>query len=142
MLDEGRFLRAQATDYETALQEIRAGRKSSHWIWYIFPQLRGLGRSDMANYFGLESLEDAKVYLAHPVLGARLREITGALQALETRNPLLVMGSPDHLKLCSCMPLFALCEEEDSLFAQVLREWYGDQWDEGTLRILGVERPQ
>ena len=101
-----RFVSAQARDYGTALAEIRSGHKRSHWMWYIFPQLQGLGMSSTAQYYGVRGIEEAKRFIAHPVLGRNLREISGALLALDTNDPAAVMGWPDNLKLCSCMTLF------------------------------------
>ena len=96
-----RFLKAQEHSYNAALQEIKSGCKQTHWMWYIFPQLKELGRSSTAQYYGIKDLEEAKQYLAHPVLGARLKEISEALLTLNTDNPYSVMGSIDALKLCS-----------------------------------------
>ena len=134
--DLNRFLTAQERDYAQALAEIRAGRKRSHWIWYIFPQLRGLGYSYNADYYGIVDAEEARQYLAHPVLGARLREITTALLELPESDPLLVMGRPDDLKLCSSMTLFEYAAEQDSVFGKVLDKYYGGRRDAATLRML------
>lgn len=134
--DLNRFLTAQERDYAQALAEIRAGRKRSHWIWYIFPQLRGLGYSYNADYYGIVDAEEARQYLAHPVLGARLREITTALLELPESDPLLVMGRPDDLKLCSSMTLFEYAAEQDSVFGKVLDKYYGGSRDAATLRML------
>ena len=134
-----RFLRAQERDYETALREIRSGRKRSHWIWYIFPQLRGLGWSGASQYYGLDGLAEAQAYMAHPVLGARLVEISGALLALSCADPGAVMGYPDDLKLRSCMTLFALAAPEQPVFPAVLEKFYGGQRDRLTLQLLGME---
>ena len=134
--DLNRFLAAQERDYAQALAEIRAGRKWSHWIWYIFPQLRGLGYSYNAAFYGIADAEEARQYLAHPVLGARLREITGALLELDENDPVRVMGRPDDLKLCSCMTLFASIAEPDSVFDKVLVKYYGGKRDAATLRML------
>ena len=98
-----RFVSAQARDYGTALAEIRSGHKRSHWMWYIFPQLQGLGMSSTAQYYGIHGIEEAKRFIAHPGLGRNLREISNAL---DTNDPAAVMGWPDNLKLCSCMTLF------------------------------------
>ena len=98
-----RFLKAQELMYPWALREIKNGRKQTHWMWYIFPQLKMLRRSSTALYYGIDNLEEAKAYLEHPILGTRLREISSVLRALETNDPLAVMGYPDNLKLCSCM---------------------------------------
>ena len=115
-----RFEDAHRQDYETALAEIRRGRKTSHWMWYIFPQLKELGYSPTAQYYGIENLAEAEAFLSHPVLGAHLVEISRALLALETDNADLVFGYPDNLKLRSSMTLFAQIREADPVFGQVL----------------------
>ena len=102
-----RFEKAQQRDYETALAEIRSGQKRSHWMWYIFPQLKGLGRSPTAQYYGIADQQEAREFLNHPVLGAHLREISQALLELTTSDANEVFGFPDNLKLCSSMTLFA-----------------------------------
>lgn len=132
-----KYLAAQRRDYDDALREIRGGRKRSHWIWYIFPQLDGLGYSPTAQYYGLRDLEQAKDYMAHPVLGARLVEISEALLALPCSDPTAVMGYPDDLKLCSCMTLFELAAPEQPVFGKVLDKFYGGRRDPLTLRLLG-----
>ena len=132
-----RFLDAQESDYNTALAEIRAGRKQSHWIWYIFPQIAGLGRSGTASYYAIRDMGEAREYLAHPVLRQRLLEISGALLELDGGDPLAVMGSPDDLKLRSSMTLFALAEPECDVFRKVLDKYYGGKMDQRTVRILG-----
>ena len=132
-----KFVSAQARDYETALAEIRSGYKRSHWMWYIFPQLQGLGFSPTAQYYGIRDLEQAKDYMAHPVLGPRLVEISGVLLALPGSNPSAVMGYPDDLKLCSCMTLFELAAPEEPVFARVLEKYYGGRRDQMTLNLLG-----
>ena len=132
-----RFVKAQAYDYDTALREIRGGRKRSHWMWYIFPQLQGLGFSSTAQYYGIRDLEEAKDYMEHPVLGARLAEISEALLALETSDPSAVMGYPDDPKLRSCMTLFELAAPEQPVFARVLEKYYSGRRDRRTLELLG-----
>ena len=137
--DLDRFLEKQESDYPVALSEIRAGHKQSHWIWYIFPQLRGLGSSTYANFYGIEDADEARAYLAHPVLGARLREICGALLGLglDQNDPAEVMGGyPDDLKLQSSMTLFASVSEEGSVFHDVLYKFFGGKMDENTLSKL------
>ena len=134
-----KFVTAQQRDYSTALHEIRNGRKRSHWMWYIFPQIQGLGMSPTAEYYGIKDLEQAKDYMAHPVLGANLIEISEALLALDYTNPTAVMGYPDDLKLCSCMPLFELAAPEEKVFGQVLDKYYGGRRDKLTLHILGIK---
>ncbi len=135
--DLDRFLIMQDMKYFQALDEIKNGRKQTHWMWFIFPQLRALGRSKMALYYGIENLEEAKAYMEHPILGARLREISSALLALDGNDPLSVMGSPDHIKLCSCMTLFIHATEDNEIFKAVLQKYYGGEADRRTLEIIG-----
>ena len=136
MLD--RFLDAQQGDYAVALAEVRRGRKTSHWMWYIFPQIAGLGQSSTARYYSIRDLEEAREYYAHPVLGQRLREISGALLELRGSDPVAVFGGIDSMKLKSSMTLFALAAPDDPLFQQVLDKYYGGERDALTLRILGL----
>ena len=136
MLD--RFLDAQRGDYAVALAEVRRGRKTSHWMWYIFPQIAGLGQSSTARYYSIRDLEEAREYYAHPVLGQRLREISGALLDLRGSDPVAVFGGIDSMKLKSSMTLFALAAPDDPLFQQVLDKYYGGEQDALTLRILGL----
>lgn len=122
-MDLERFVTAQATTYESALAELRAGRKRTHWMWFVFPQLRGLGRSETAHFYGIESREEAVAYLGHPVLGARLRECTRAVLAVPNRSAHDIFGTPDDLKLCSCLSLFAEVSQgspDQALFEQAL----------------------
>ena len=137
--DLERFVKAQnvGDTYEQALKEIKAGRKRSHWIWFIFPQLKGLGFSYRSQYYGIEDLDEAKSYLAHNVLGARLVEISEALLQLSENDPLVVMGgSPDDMKLKSSMTLFALASGGVSVFHRVLEKFFAGKMDDRTLRIL------
>ena len=136
MLD--RFLDAQRGDYAAALTEVRRGRKTSHWMWYIFPQIAGLGQSSTARYYSIRDLEEAREYYAHPVLGQRLREISGALLGLRGSDPVAVFGGIDSMKLKSSMTLFAVAAPDDPLFRQVLDKYYGGEQDALTLRILDV----
>ncbi|MEY8687925.1 DUF1810 family protein [Bacteroides sp. AN502(2024)] len=132
-----RFVDAQERTYESALTEVRNGRKLTHWIWYIFPQLKGLGTSDNSTYYGIEDLEEAKAYLQHPILGARLREITTTFLNLQGVNAKDVFGDLDAMKVHSCMTLF--CEvEEDNLFQKVLERYFNGCKDINTLRLLGI----
>lgn len=131
-----RFLHAQEEAYPRALAEVRAGKKVSHWMWYIFPQLRGLGFSTTAWYYGIEDLQEARQYLAHPVLGARLREISRELLALPQRDPAAIFGRTDSMKLRSSMTLFAAAGSEP-VFSQVLEAFYCGEADAVTLQRLG-----
>ena len=136
--DLNRFKKAQELDYQTALKEVRQGRKRSHWIWYIFPQVKGLGYSGMSDYYGLDGLAEAKAYINDPVLKGRLLEISQALLDLDTCDASAVFGYPDDLKVCSCMTLFALADPKDAVFQDVLGKFYGGRADQNTLRILGL----
>jgi uncharacterized protein (DUF1810 family) len=136
--DLERFRRAQAGAYDGALAELRAGRKRGHWIWFVFPQLRGLGSSEMSRRYGIGSLAEARAYLADAVLGARLRACCEALLALgEDAEIGAVLGGIDALKLRSSMTLFALADPSEPLFDQVLRRWYDGERDDATVRLLG-----
>jgi uncharacterized protein (DUF1810 family) len=130
-----RFIQAQENDYQTALAEVRAGYKSSHWMWYVFPQMRGLGRSENATYYGIKDLEEAKEYLNHPVLGARLREITTAFLQLSGVSANEVLGHTDAMKMLSCMTLFNVVTPKD-IFQQVIDKYYNGRVDRRTLNLL------
>ena len=136
MYDLSRFHKAQKRDYDIALSEIKAGRKCSHWMWYVFPQLKGLGMSSMADYYGIDGLDEAKEYLQDPVLRSRLIEISLALLTLDTNDAKSVMGFPDHLKLHSCMTLFALADPEEEVFERVLEKFYEGKNDPRTLTMV------
>lgn len=140
MYDLQRFLKAQERDYETALKEIRNGRKLSHWIWYIFPQVKGLGISSTSEYFGIEDIEEARAYLDNKTLKTRLLEISTALLDLDTNDARQVMGSPDHLKLRSSMTLFAVADPDIPVFREVLDKYYDGIMDEKTLNIVNKRR--
>lgn len=134
--DLQRFVRAQAETYEPALAELRAGRKRSHWMWFIFPQLRGLGRSETSRFYGLEGLAEARAYLAHPVLGPRLRESLAAVAAAPG-NAEEIMGPVDGMKLRSCATLFARVAPEEPLFAAVLDRFFDGRPDPATDALVG-----
>ena len=134
--DLNRFLKAQELMYPWALREIKNGRKQTHWMWFIFPQLKALGQSNTALYYGIEDLDEAKQYLAHPVLGTRLKEISKVLLNLKTNDPYRVMGDIDGLKLCSSMTLFAEVEGYDSVFGKVIDKYYNGNKDMNTIHIL------
>lgn len=131
-----RFVDAQNTLYDNVISELRAGRKGTHWIWFIFPQLRGLGRSPTAQHYGIASREEAVAYLEHEVLGPRLRECTRLVLAIEDRSAGEVFGSPDDLKLRSSMTLFARCTDENADFLGVLDKFYGGEPDPATVERL------
>ena len=131
-----RFVLAQEGDYETALREITAGRKRSHWMWFVFPQIAGLGQSPISRRFAISSLGEARAYLAHPVLGPRLIESAQALSELATDSAEEVFGGIDALKLRSSMSLFARADPEEPVFGQVLDQYFGGAADESTDRLL------
>ena len=137
-MDElNRFVRAQEHSYAQALSEIKSGRKYSHWIWYVFPQLKGLGRSWNSDYYGLDSLAEAASYLAHPTLGLRLREITLALLEHSGKKPKDILGDIDATKVCSSMTLFdKVCPGD--IFARVLDEFYDGRRCNCTLRMISA----
>jgi uncharacterized protein (DUF1810 family) len=136
--DLDRFVQAQARNYDQALAEIRRGRKSSHWMWYIFPQLDGLGFSPTARHYAIKSLAEAEAYLSHPVLGHRLVECAEAALAVEGKTALEIFGSPDNLKLRSCATLFACVSPAGSVFERLLARYYQGERDGKTLRLLGI----
>jgi len=131
-----RFLEAQNQMYLTALTEVKKGSKKSHWMWFIFPQVKGLGTSETARYFGLNGISQATEYLKHPVLGRHLVEISQALLALEGKTANQIFGTPDDLKLRSCMTLFAAVENSNPVFSRVLEKYFNGQPDALTLSIL------
>ena len=131
-----RFLDAQDHDYSQALTEIKAGQKRSHWMWYIFPQVYGLGFSEMSKRFAIRNLEEAKDYLNHPILGKRLIEITKVLLGSTSSNATQIMGRPDDVKLRSCMTLFATLPGSDPVFEAVLLKYFDGKKDPATLELL------
>ena len=135
--DLSRFVDAQSGVYERALQELRDGRKRSHWIWFVFPQLRGLGRSDMSRRYGIAGIDEARAYLRHPALGPRLAECTQVMLA-HAGTPLgAILGFPDDLKFRSCMTLFDAAGGPKALFECALQAFGGGEPDAATLRLLG-----
>lgn len=130
-----RFIEAQEQYYQLALAEVQAGKKQSHWIWFIFPQMRGLGQSYFAHMYGIRDREEAKAYLEHEVLGKRLREITSALLAHENRTPEEIFGDLDAMKVRSCMTLFDIVCPND-IFAEVFDKFYDNRRCELTIRLL------
>ena len=134
--DLNRFIEAQAVNYSDALAELRAGQKRSHWMWYVFPQIASLGHSAMSARYAIRSADEARAYLAHPVLGPRLIECAEAVLAIENRSAREIMGSPDDLKLRSCATLFAEISPERSVFHRVLDKYYSSEPDQGTLDLV------
>ncbi len=131
-----RFVAAQAPVYETVLAELRAGRKRTHWMWFIFPQLAGLGRSAMAQKYAIASLDEAAAYLAHPVLGARLRECCDIVSGLNGLSANQIFSEPDDMKFRSSMTLFAHAAPAEPLFTQCLEKYFGGVTDGATLALL------
>ena len=131
-----RFIEAQNRVYAAVLDELGAGEKRSHWMWYIFPQIKGLGHSAMAQQFAITSREEAKVYLEHPVLGSRLRECTRLVMNVEGRSAEQIFCYPDNLKFRSCMTLFMDATTGNNIFQEALRKYFEGQPDESTLDIL------
>jgi uncharacterized protein (DUF1810 family) len=133
-----RFVEAQDRDgtYDQALRELRAGRKRSHWMWFVFPQIAGLGRSGTAQHYAVSGLAEARAYLAHPVLGARLRECAAALTGLDATDPVSVFGPVDAQKLRSSMTLFAAAAPDEPAFRAVLDQYFGGTPDEATTSRL------
>ena len=137
-----RFLTAQEGIFDTALDEIKRGRKESHWMWFVFPQMKGLGRSETAQHFGICDIEEARAYLRHPILSGRLFEITSALLAQEERDPEKIFGDIDAIKLRSSMTLFAIASPGNTLFGVVLEDFFGNRWDQATIDILKNQLPK
>jgi uncharacterized protein (DUF1810 family) len=134
--DLKRFLDAQEPEYSTVLSELRAGRKRSHWIWYIFPQLRGLGSSSMAQVYAIASIEEAQAYLKHPVLGPRLEECTALVNRVEGHAIDEIFGFPDNLKFRSSMTLFARAAEDSAPYKAALEKYFGGVPDPVTMNLL------
>jgi uncharacterized protein (DUF1810 family) len=138
--DLRRFVDAQARVYDDVLAELRNGAKRSHWIWFVFPQLQGLGRSATAQRYGISSLDEARAYLAHPLLGPRLRECTGLVAAIDGRSVDEIFGWPDNLKVRSSMTLFAHATDDNSGFRAVLDKFYDGEEDPATVELLNSAR--
>lgn len=131
-----RFITAQEKDFLIALTEIEYGKKQSHWMWYIFPQIKGLGTTETSRHYAIENLEEASQYLKHDLLGPRLIQISKALLKLEESNATTILGSPDDLKLKSSMTLFAAVENADPVFEAVLEKFFNGEKDPKTLGLL------
>ena len=136
MSDLSRFTDAHKRSFDTALAEIKSGRKQSHWMWYIFPQISGLGYSYTAQYYSIRDLQEAEDFLADPYLGSNLIRISEALLSNPSDDPRYVMGYPDDLKLCSCMTLFMTAGPEHEVFKKVLDKFYAGIPDDMTLRLI------
>jgi uncharacterized protein (DUF1810 family) len=132
-----RFVEAQAPVMDEVRAELADGRKRTHWMWFVFPQLAALGRSELARHYGIASREEAAAYWRHPVLGPRLKQCSELVLAVRGRSALEIMGAPDDLKLRSCMTLFAEVAPEEPVFRDVLARLYGGEPDRRTLELLG-----
>lgn len=137
--DLQRFINAHKEDFQIALSEIIAGRKKSHWMWYIFPQIKGLGFSDTSKYYAIESIEEAKEFLDHPELGQNLVSITSELLKLNNKNATSIFGTPDDIKLFSSMTLFSMISPENSIFQKVLDKFFSGKKDDNTIRLLKIK---
>ncbi|MEJ8755780.1 DUF1810 domain-containing protein [Pontibacter sp. H259] len=133
-----RFLQAQENTYQTALAEIRNGRKRSHWMWFIFPQMAGLGFSETSQFYAIKSIAEATAYLNHPILGKRLVEISEALLTINDKSANQVFGSPDDMKLKSSMTLFAAVSDGNPVFRKVLETYFNGQEDTKTIQLLST----
>ncbi len=136
--DLHRFIEAQNGIYEQALSELKAGRKRSHWMWFVFPQIAGLGTSSMAEKYAIRSAEEASAYLADPILGSRLLRCVEAILLVSGRSAHDILGSPDDLKLCSSMTLFAAVSDHDSSFHRTIERFYDGKFDDRTIAILSA----
>ena len=134
--DLARFVAAQAPVFDRVVAELSAGRKTSHWMWFVFPQIAGLGHSAMAARYAITSLDEARAYLAHAELGPRLRRCTGLVNAVANRSALQIFGQPDDVKFRSCMTLFEQASDGDALFATALTRFFDGKPDEATLARL------
>lgn len=135
--DLQRFVDAQEGVMDSVLTELRAGRKRSHWMWFVFPQLRGLGRSEMAQRYAIASLDEARAYLAQPLLGARLRECSELAWKVQGHSAHEIFGAPDDQKFWSSMTLFAKADPSVAIFEECLRKYFGGRSDPGTLALIG-----
>jgi uncharacterized protein (DUF1810 family) len=135
-----RFVDAQAPIYDQALAELRAGQKQSHWMWFVFPQIASLGQSQTSRAYAIQSLDEARAYLAHPVLGVRYRECCQALMNVRGKSAHDIFGTPDDLKFCSSLTLFAEAAPDEVLFYNLLEKYFDGDADEATLELLAHEK--
>jgi hypothetical protein len=139
-MDLSRFTKAQEQDFKTAFKEIKNGRKISHWMWYIFPQIQGLGKSSTSQYYGIKDLNEARAFINDPYLGGNLKKISMALLELEENNAVAIFGKPDDIKLKSCMTLFSCISEDGSIFHKVLEKYFDGRQCKRTLSIIGLNK--
>ncbi len=135
--DLARFIRAQEPVWPDVCRQIRGGQKTTHWMWFVFPQIEGLGHSDMARRYAVRSIAEARAYLSHPILGPRLREATGLVNAVTGRSAQQIFGSPDDIKFRSSLTLFARAQPGEAVFETALAKYFGSQPDERTLQLVG-----
>jgi uncharacterized protein (DUF1810 family) len=138
--DLTRFMEAQERDYQVAFAEVKKGKKRSHWMWYIFPQIEGLGFSEISQFYAIKDVQEAETYLKHPVLGSRLIRICKELLKQEGSDANMIFGSPDDMKLRSCMTLFASLENTDEVFQAVLNKYFQGTKDDKTLSIITINK--
>ncbi len=136
--DLSRFLEAQESTYHKALVELRNGKKETHWMWFVFPQIIGLGLSPTSKFYAIKDIQEADLYLHHPILGKRIIEISNVLLGLKDLSARDIFGQPDDSKLQSCMTLFNSLEDTDAVFLDVIQRYYNGKKDEHTLEILGI----
>ena len=139
-MDLSRFTKAQEQDFKTAFKEIKNGRKMSHWMWYIFPQIQGLGKSSTSQYYGIKDLNEARAFINDPYIGENLKKISMALLELEENNAVAIFGKPDDIKLKSCMTLFSCISEDGSIFHKVLEKYFDGRQCKRTLSIIGLNK--
>jgi uncharacterized protein (DUF1810 family) len=140
--DLDRFVSAQRDSYDAALSEVTKGQKRSHWMWYIFPQLRGLGHSSTSQLYGISGVDEAHAYLSHEVLGPRLIAVCEAALAVEGRSATEIFGKPDDMKLRSCATLFAHVSKTDSVFHKILNKYFHGNSDQRTLQLIARNTPR
>lgn len=131
-----RFIDAHNKFYDVAYSELKNGKKQSHWMWYIFPQIKGLGKYSTSEYYGIQSLDEAKAYINHPILSNNMIKICQVLLSLESNNPTEIFGRPDDMKLKSSMTLFSLAADDNRIFVRVLDKFYNGKLDNRTIRIV------
>lgn len=134
--DLNRFVVAQENVYQTVISELNTGNKQSHWMWFIFPQIDGLGTSTTARFYSIKNIDEASAYLNHPIVGKRLLECSAILLTINDKSADDILGFPDYVKLQSCMTLFSIAFPQEKIFKEVLGKYYKDQMDEKTIKII------
>lgn len=135
-IDVSRFVEAQQVNFDTALSELNAGKKASHWMWYIFPQIKGLGKSEISKYYAIQNIEEAKAYLNNKYLSHNMNELLDVLLKQNTSNPTDIFGKPDDMKLKSSMTLFALADKNNEKYKKVLEKYFSGNFDRRTINII------